>query len=113
LKGFIDAGGDARSLDLNEVTKASLRAFVSEKAGDIPKMELVMAALRRVERQVLTWVKDDPDQARAAIEECINRLQKMHDEMPIHLQAPDLRTRAPRSGRQAKAASVQEVASAH
>jgi hypothetical protein len=94
LKGFIDAGGDVRGLDLQEVTKSALRTFMLAKAGVPPKMELVMAALHRVEKQVLKWVQEDPDQARAAIEECINRLQKLHDELPHHLQAPDLKPKA-------------------
>jgi hypothetical protein len=91
LHAFIDAEGDVRGLDLNTITKTALRAHVLAKHGVPPKMELVMAALHRVEKQVLKWVQEDPEQARAAIEECIERLQKLHDDMPHHLQAPDLR----------------------
>jgi hypothetical protein len=85
IQAFIKAGGDVRGLDVNQVTKYALQTFVSSKEGEPPKMEMVMAALHRVERQVLTWVQEDPDQARAAVEECLARLQRILDEMPHHL----------------------------
>lgn len=92
LHTFIEADGDVRGLDLQTVTKSSLRAQVLAKHGTPPKTELVMAALHRVERQILKWTQEDPGAARAAIEECIERLQKLHDELPHHVQAPDIRT---------------------
>jgi hypothetical protein len=94
LHAFIAAEGDVRGLDLQTVTKTALRAHVLLKHGVPPKHEMVIAALHRVEKQVLKWVQEDPDQARAAIEECIERLQKLHDDLPHHLQAPDLRPAA-------------------
>lgn len=82
LQAFIKAGGDARALDVDAVTKTSLRVFVMDKEGQRPKMELIMTALHRVERQVIVLIDEDPDQARAAVEECMARLQRILDEMP-------------------------------
>ncbi len=92
LHAFIKAGGDVRGLDVDTVTKTLLRTFVMGKSGPRPKMELIMTALHRVERQVNVLIADDPDQARAALEECMARLQRILDEMP-HTDGGDRGTR--------------------
>jgi hypothetical protein len=92
IQGYIKAGGDVRGLDVQTVTKYFLQTFIASKAGDTPKMEMVMAALQRVEKQVMTWVQEDPDQARAALEECMARLQRLLDDLPHVIQAPEVKT---------------------
>ncbi|HXN96015.1 MAG TPA: hypothetical protein VN879_16035 [Candidatus Acidoferrales bacterium] len=84
LQSYIKAGGDVRSLSVLTVTKTALRTFALAKQPEAPKMELVMAALSKVEKRVMTWVDEDPDQARAAVEECMARLQHILDDLPQH-----------------------------
>src|ERR1700688_2759610 len=66
ILGFIKAGGDVRGLDVQTVTKYQLQTFIHSKDGETPKMEMAMAALQRVEKQIVTWAQEDPEQARAA-----------------------------------------------
>jgi hypothetical protein len=82
IQVFIKAGGDVRTLDVMTVTKTALRAFAVEHAERRPVMEVIMTTLHRVELQVSGLIEEDPDQARAAVEECMARLQRILDELP-------------------------------
>jgi hypothetical protein len=86
LQSFIKSGGDTRTLELPTVSKSQLRAFVLAHESPRPRMELIMGSLGRVEAQVATLIEDDPDQARAAVEECMARLQRILDELPAEAQ---------------------------
>ena len=83
LQSFIRVGGDARTLDLSTAAKTAMRAFTLEHAAPKPRMEVIMTRLGAVEAQVATLIEDDPDQARAAVEECMARLQRILDELPV------------------------------
>lgn len=88
LQGFIRAGGDVRGLDVLSVSKAQLRTFAKSKAPPVPPNEVVLAGLKRLEREALELAADDPDTAREVVTECLERLQAILD----GLDKPDAHT---------------------
>lgn len=82
LQGFIRAGGDVRGLDVMAVTKGQLRTYArAATTSDNPRVDSMLSALRRIERQAVALAKDEPDEARNTVEDCMGRLQKILDEL--------------------------------
>lgn len=81
LQLFIRAGGDLRGVDVLSVTKTQLRTWAVAAAGPTPRGEVILAAVKRLERDVLAMAADDPDGAHSAVEGCIERLQKILGEL--------------------------------
>lgn len=82
IQGFIKAGGDVRSLDVATVNKSQLMTYRNAAmASDNPRSDFILSALKRIERQAIAWAKDDPDEVRNTIEDCMGRLQKILDEL--------------------------------
>lgn len=83
LLGFIRAGGDIRGLDVETVTKTSLRMWTraSTAEGANPQVDRINSAMKRVERDARNLMAEDPDEARNTVEDCIARLQRILDEL--------------------------------
>lgn len=83
LLAFIRAGGDVRALEIETVTKTSLRTWVraSTPEGQNPQLDRINSSMKRVEREAHAMMAEDPDTARVTIEECMSRLQRILDEL--------------------------------
>lgn len=81
LQLYIKSGGDVRTLDVDTVTKSGLRDFAKASGeSNPPTVAAIGSALKRIETQAKALMLDDPDEARAAVEDCIRRLQSLLDQ---------------------------------
>lgn len=82
LQMFIRAGGDVRTLDVDTVSKTALRTWARAANPDAkPRTDFILAGLKRIERAAVALMAEDPDEARATVEECMGRLQRVLDEL--------------------------------
>jgi hypothetical protein len=83
LLGFIRAGGDVRGLDVTTVTKTSLRTWTraATSEGSNPRVDRIVADMKRLERDARNLMAEDPDEARVTIQDCMERLQRILDEL--------------------------------
>lgn len=79
LQMYIRAGGNVVTLDINTVSKTALRKWTVEARGERAPSVVVLAALKRVERDATQLLAQDPDEGRLAVAACIERLQAMLD----------------------------------
>lgn len=83
LKAFLRAGGDVRTLTVDTVTKGTLRASTSRMvAPDAnPAQVATQAALGRVLRLVQAMAAEDPEGAREALEEAMERMRTLLNDL--------------------------------
>jgi hypothetical protein len=81
LQSYIKHGGDVRSLNVNEVTKYSLQAFIGESQGYSYNERIVSTSLQRIESNLRTLAHDDAEQAFLTVKNCIQRLESLMHEI--------------------------------
>lgn len=82
LQMYIRAGGDVRGLDVDTVTKTSLRTWTKANTPDAkPRQDFILAAFTRLEREAVALVAEDPDEGRTMVEDCMRRLQVILDDL--------------------------------
>lgn len=83
LLAYIRAGGDIRGLEIATVTKTSLRTWTraATAEGVNPRTDRINADMKRLERDARNLMAEDPDEARVTIQDCVERLQRILDEL--------------------------------
>jgi len=81
LGTFIKLGGDVRGLKVSEVRKMDLQRWIADHPEKAPAT-VIEDALKRLESQAAAYLETDGDAGRAAVEDCIARLQKLLDDEP-------------------------------
>jgi hypothetical protein len=82
LRGFVKAGGDIRSLEPGEVTKASLRAHGQPVPVGTRQEQSFDRSHGAILRAAALLAETSPSAARKRIERAITALQKVADELP-------------------------------
>lgn len=83
LLAYIRAGGDVRGLNVETVTKTSLRTWTraATSEGANPRVDRIVSDMKRLERDARNLMAEDPDEARVTIQDCMERLQRILDEL--------------------------------
>lgn len=81
IQMYIRSGGDVRTLDVTTVSKTSLRSWALATKPQPGPIDAMLAHLRKIEAQAADLMREDPDQARVAVTDCMERLQHILDEL--------------------------------
>jgi len=87
LLAFAQAGGDIRGIDVNEVTKGSLRAALKPPEPEDRLERRGQRVSEGIMRYVQALSRADPDQARTYVEAAIEQLQAFLQTLPAEPEA--------------------------
>lgn len=81
LDAYIRAMGDIRSLEVETVSKSSLRKYVNETRGTPPWEQVVNANRDKIEKVCLRLAETNPGEARDILESVLSHIQDVLDSL--------------------------------